>query len=50
MKSQLQFCELTLKKPFKVFMKEEWGKCIMDTDEHQWTPEGSVVWLTVVQA
>jgi hypothetical protein len=22
----------------------------MDTDEHQWTPEGSVVWLTVVQA
>mgnify|MGYP003623222955 FL=1 len=40
--SQLQPLDVSLNKPFKVFMREEWNKWMMDASVHQLTPKGAL--------
>jgi DDE superfamily endonuclease. len=39
--SQLQPLHPSINKPFKVYMREEWNKWMMDKIQHQFTPKGA---------
>jgi hypothetical protein len=41
--------DISVNKPFKAFVREEWNRWIMFSNEHQLTPEGAIKQPTVTE-
>jgi hypothetical protein len=40
--SQLQPLDVSINKPFKVYMRKEWNKWMMDETQHEFKPKGAL--------
>jgi hypothetical protein len=45
----LQPLDVLINKPFKVYMREEWNKWMMDETQHEFTPKGALKRPTIKQ-